>query len=68
MDMLKIKPCPVCKSPASVANTVFGWFAECNKYGNIHNARTFGAGFGATKEDAIEAWNRRVSDENDGGD
>ena len=64
MSMPELKPCPVCKSPASVIKTVFGWFAECNRNGHIHNVGTFGGRFAATKEAAIEEWNRRVSDEN----
>lgn len=61
--MPELKPCPKCKSPASVIKTNFGWFAECNKNGHIHNAGTFGGGFCATMEEAIKDWNRRASDE-----
>ena len=63
MSMPELKPCPVCKSPASVIKTVFGWFAECSKNGHIHNVGTFGGGFAATKEAAIEEWNRRANDD-----
>ena len=58
--MSDLKPCPMCGSPASVMKTVFGWFAECNKNGHIHNVGTFGGTFQETKEAAIEDWNRRV--------
>ena len=67
MSMPELKPCPVCKSPASVIKTVFGWFAECNRNGHIHNVETFGGGFAAKKEEAIEEWNRREIDENNDG-
>ena len=58
--MSELKSCPSCGSPASVINTVFGWFAECNKNGHIHNVKSFGGGFAATKEAAIKEWNRCV--------
>lgn len=64
MTTPELKPCPRCHYPASVIKTNLGWFAECNKNGHIHNARTFGGGFCATKEQAIIDWNRRVEDEN----
>lgn len=64
MKTPELKPCPKCKSPASVIETNRGWFAECNKNGHIHNAGTFGGGFCATMEEAIKDWNRRATDEN----
>lgn len=56
----ELKPCPKCGSPASVCETVFGWFAECNKHGNIHNVGSFGGLCQETREDAIKHWNQMV--------
>lgn len=59
MQQSVIKPCPVCGCSANAITTVLGWFVECSKSGHIHNTGTFGGSLAATKEAAIEDWNRR---------
>ena len=76
--MEELKPCPVCGAKAFLSNDFvdgfyFGWSVGCPRYcvgDGIHGVDSFDAdesehytSFGhATKEEAIEAWNRRVSE------
>lgn len=58
--MDKLKPCPFCGGEAKTGTTLFGIrsgliFVYCKKcYASSLDYKT--------KEDAIEAWNRRVDD------
>ncbi len=53
----KLKPCPFCGEPARLIKTNLGWFAECTKYGHIHNSGVFEKQLQPTKEKAIKQWN-----------
>lgn len=56
----KLKPCPFCGSPANLWQWNYGTAIECSKYNpNTHQVQIKQE----TREKAIEAWNRRVSDE-----
>ena len=55
---VKLLPCPFCGGEAEVTLFVGNYGVGCTKCpGAIFNCR------GQTKEEAIEAWNRRVSNE-----
>ena len=51
--MSELKPCPFCGGPAMVTNPTM-WQAWCTKCHSIGEPRL-------TKEEAIEAWNRRTN-------
>lgn len=61
--MAELKPCPFCGGEADCNNVAFEragkpmWAVECMKCGVVTD-------FFDNEEDANEAWNRRVSDEN----
>lgn len=79
MNEVELKPCPVCGAKAFIFNDVvdgfgFGWSVGCPRYcigDGIHGIETFeeheknafALHHFTTKEKAIEAWNRRVSDD-----
>lgn len=56
--MNELKPCPFCGGPAMVTNPTM-WQAWCTECHSIGEPRL-------TKEEAIEAWNRRTSDDESG--
>lgn len=76
--MEEIKPCPVCGAKAFLSCDIvdgffMGWSVGCPRYcvcDGIHGIDSFDVDesehytfFGlATKKEAIEAWNRRVSE------
>ena len=57
----RLKPCPFCGSLARLEEHVFTGYS--NTYGVICPlCRTQGNQFWASKEEAVEMWNRRVED------
>lgn len=65
METNELKPCPFCGAGAEVVPHKFfsdalkAWKVDC--YGvECKNCHTSGYQFWGTKEQAIEAWNRRV--------
>ena len=76
--MSNLKPCPLCGGKAFIAHDVvdgfdFGWSVGCPRAcindrihklneKEFHKARIVMHYF-ASKEDAVEAWDRRVKDE-----
>lgn len=62
--METLKPCPFCGEPAHLTKTNLGWFAECSKYGHIHNAGVLGGNLQPTVRKAIKEWNTRKAGAN----
>lgn len=61
--MFDLKPCPECRGIALVIHRAdFGWSAGCGRYragDGIHTKQMKVSGL-PSKEEAIEAWNRRA--------
>ena len=59
--MAELKPCPFCGGDAVIFATQYGTHIECKNYDpDSHRVQITGT----TRQDAIEAWNRRATDGN----
>lgn len=57
----QLKPCPFCGSEAKIFHKYYGWSVYCD---NLNcQIRTLGTWEYKSIEQAITAWNRRVSDD-----
>lgn len=63
MKMAKLKPCPFCGSKNIADHGKYNTWINCIDCGAEGPIR--GVELWKTKEDAIEAWNRRASDDSD---
>lgn len=64
MDEIKLKPCPFCGSDDITLwrNLFFGIVGgRCNACGSDSGNK----GYGQTKQDAADAWNKRASEKDD---
>lgn len=55
-EMFELKPCPFCGGKAELCGDNYFWVSCTSCYTDTYGSHD--------KEDVIERWNRRVSDEN----
>lgn len=64
MKMPDLKPCPFCGGEAYVSDLRYGQYVTCHHKNDCHIRPDSHPFSGAKIEEQIEAWNRRVTDEN----